>query len=115
MDVFPMSDKMLDLVAGRFRTLGAPYRLRILQVLTRGAMRVGDLVEELHGNQPNVSKHLQILHQAGIVGRRREGNGTVYSLNDPTIFRLCELVHRNESRKSEAASGHIKTRSCSAS
>jgi DNA-binding transcriptional ArsR family regulator len=62
-------------------------------------MRVGDLVEELDGNQPNVSKHLQILYQAGIVGRRREGKSIVYSLNDPTVFRLCELVHRNEAKK----------------
>ena len=74
MDVFPLSEKMLDLVAGRFRTLGDPWRLQILQVLTRGAMRVGDLVEEFDGNQPNLSKEPQILYQAGIVGRRREGN-----------------------------------------
>jgi DNA-binding transcriptional ArsR family regulator len=100
MDVFPMSDTMLDLVAGRFRTLGEPYRLRILQVLRRGEMRVGDLVEELDGNQPNVSKHLQILYQAGIVGRKREGSSIVYSLNDPSVLKLCELVHRNEAKKS---------------
>jgi DNA-binding transcriptional ArsR family regulator len=110
MHVFPVSDKMLDLVADRFRTLGEPYRLRILQVLRRRAMRVGDLVEELDGNQPNVSKHLQILYQAGIVGRRREGNSIVYSLKDPTVFRLCELAHRNEAKKSRAASAISKTR-----
>ena len=90
-----MSDKTLDLVAARFRTLGEPYRLRILQVLGRGAMRVGDLVEELEGNQPNVSNHLQILYQAGIVGRRREGSSIVCSLNDPQ----CVEVARTRASK----------------
>lgn len=100
MGVFPLTDKTLDLIAGRFRTLGEPYRLRILQVLARGPMRVGDLVKGLDRNQPNVSKHLLILHQAGIVSRRREGNSTIYSLNDPSVLKLCELVHQDEARKS---------------
>jgi hypothetical protein len=64
-------------------------------------MRVGDLVEELEGNQPNVSKHLQILYEAGIDGRRREGSSIVYSLNDPSVLKLCELVHRNETKKEQ--------------
>ena len=93
-----MSDEMLVPIASRFRTLGEPYRLRILQVLRRGAMTVGELVQSLDGNQPNVSRHLQILYQAGIVGRRREGSNVIYSLNDLTVFRLCELVHRNKTR-----------------
>ena len=59
-----MSDKMLDLVARRFRTLGEPYRLRILQELEVGEKSVGELVAALDGNQPNVSKHLQILSDA---------------------------------------------------
>lgn len=94
-----MTGKMLDLVAGRFRTLGEPYRLRILQVLRRGEMTVGEVVQSLDGNQPNVSKHLQILYDAGIVNRRREGISIWYSLLDPSVFRLCELVHQNEIRK----------------
>jgi DNA-binding transcriptional ArsR family regulator len=94
-----MNDKMLDLVAGRFHTLGEPYRLGILQVLTPGAMSVGELVKELEGNQSNVSKRPFLLHQAGIVNRRRAGKSIIYSLNDPAVFRLCELVHRNETEK----------------
>lgn len=87
-----MSDEMLVLVASRFHVLGAPYRLRILQVLRKGAMTVGEVVHSLNGNQPNVSKHLQILRQAGIVSRRRSGSSIIYSIRDPTVFTLCELV-----------------------
>lgn len=95
-----MSEKMMALVARRFRTLGEPVRLRILHLLASGEMTVGELVEQLEGNQPNVSKHLAILHDAGLVGRRRDGTSVLYSISDPMVFRLCDLVCRSESKKS---------------
>lgn len=95
-----MSDKMLDLVARRFRTLGEPYRLRILQELEAGERSVGELVMALDGNQPNVSKHLQILFDAGLIGRRREGTSIFYAISDPMVFKLCALVCSSEAEKS---------------
>lgn len=95
-----MSDKMLELVAKRFRTLGEPFRLRLLQELEAKEKTVNELVVALDGNQPNVSKHLQILHDAGLVSRRREGTSIVYAICDPMIFKLCDLVCRSESKKS---------------
>jgi DNA-binding transcriptional ArsR family regulator len=99
MNTFPMEDKVLELVAHRFHVLGETYRLRILQLLKQRARNVGELVNELNGNQPNVSKHLQILRQAGIVDRRRDGNSVIYSLKDRSVWRLCELVQQNEQPK----------------
>lgn len=55
-------------------------------------MTVGELVHSLDGNQPNISRHLQILYQAGIVSRRRSGSNIIYSIKDLTVFTLCELV-----------------------
>ena len=95
-----MSDKMLDLVARRFRTLGEPYRLRILQKLEAGEKSVGELVAALDGNQPNVSKHLQILSDAGLIGRRREGTSIFYAISDPMVFKLCALVCSSEADRS---------------
>jgi DNA-binding transcriptional ArsR family regulator len=95
-----MSGKMLDVVARRFRTLGEPYRLRILQELESGEKSVGELVATLDGNQPNVSKHLQILFDAGLIGRRREGTSIFYAISDPMVFRLCALVCSSEAEKS---------------
>lgn len=91
---------MLDLVARRFRTLGEPYRLRILQELEAGEKSVGELVASLDGNQPNVSKHLQILSDAGLIGRRREGTSIFYAISDPMVFKLCALVCSSEAKKS---------------
>ncbi len=95
-----MGDKMLDVVTRRFRTLGEPYRLRIVQELEAGEKSVGDPVAALDGNQPNVSKHLQILSGAGLVGRRREGTSVFYAISDPMVFKLCALVCSSEAEKS---------------
>jgi|SRR5579875_129167 len=95
-----MSDKMLDLVARRFRTLGEPYRLRILQELEAGEKSVGELVAALEGNQPNISKHLQVLFDAGLIGRRRDGTSIFYAISDPIVFKLCALVCISEAEKS---------------
>jgi DNA-binding transcriptional ArsR family regulator len=92
-------EKMVELVARRFQVLGEPCRLRILQTLQGGAMTVNQIVVELDGNQPNISKHLQILFDAGLVGRERSGNSVLYSIADPVVFKLCELVCRSTARQ----------------
>lgn len=96
-----MNDRMLDLVARRFRTLGEPYRLRILQQLESGQKSVGELVDALDGNQPNVSRHLQILSDAGLVARKRKGTSILYAISDPLVFKLCALICTSEARKSQ--------------
>lgn len=88
----PLPDKTLELVAARFRVLAEPARLRILQSLQAGELPVGALVEQLDLQQANVSKHLQLLHRAGLVERRREGLQVIYRIADPSIFQLCDLV-----------------------
>jgi DNA-binding transcriptional ArsR family regulator len=100
MNSIAMTDATMDLVARRFRTLGEPFRLRILQQLQIGEKTVGELVEDLDGNQPNISKHLQLLYDAGLVSRRRDGNSVFYSIGDPMVFELCHLVCHSEAEKS---------------
>jgi DNA-binding transcriptional ArsR family regulator len=92
-------DKMIHLVARRFQVLGEPCRLRILQALQTRAKTVGEIVEELGGSQPNISKHLQVLYDAGVVGRERRGNNMLYSISDPVVFKLCDLVCRSSAKQ----------------
>ncbi|MEK7380129.1 MAG: metalloregulator ArsR/SmtB family transcription factor [Gemmatimonadota bacterium] len=83
----------IDLVAERFRTLGEPTRLILLDQLRRGQERsVNQLVDATGAGQANVSKHLQILLAAGFVSRRKDGTTVYYQLADPTVFQLCDLV-----------------------
>ena len=88
----PLSPAALDLVARRFAVLAEPMRLRLLQALFAGERNVTDLVGATGGTQANVSRHLQTLATAGILGRRKAGLQVFYSIADPTIFKLCELV-----------------------
>ena len=101
MQSLPLSDTMVDHVARRFRTLGEPFRLRILQTLESGEHTVTQLVDALDANQSNVSKHLQVLFDASLVGRRRDGNSIFYFIGDPLVFKLCELVCRSAARTSQ--------------
>jgi DNA-binding transcriptional ArsR family regulator len=102
------SDGMLDLVAARFRTLGEPQRLRILQVLESGEKTVGEIVEAVGGQQSNISRHLQTLHDASLVGRRRSGASVVYWISDPDVFRLCEIVCHSAEREARRSLAALK-------
>jgi len=88
----PLSDKTLELVAERFRVLGDPVRLRLLQTLEAGEKSVAELVEATGASQANVSKHLQLMLRAGVVQRRREGLFVFYSVRDSRVFQLCDAV-----------------------
>ncbi len=55
-------------------------------------MSIGALAEELEASQPNVSKHVRILQDAGLLARRQEGNTVYCSIADPTVFELCDVV-----------------------
>lgn len=88
----PMSPEALQLVAARFKVLSDPMRLRILQTLEAGETSVSALTEAVESTQPNVSKHLKLMQDAGLLARRQEGNTVYYSIADPTVFELCEVV-----------------------
>lgn len=87
-----MSDSLLPFVAARFRTLGEPIRIRLLQALQEGNRNVTQLVDDVGSSQPNVSRHLRVLQDAGLIVRRQDGNNVYYSIADPTVFDLCDTV-----------------------
>ncbi|MDQ2911522.1 MAG: metalloregulator ArsR/SmtB family transcription factor [Actinomycetota bacterium] len=88
----PIPDSLIELIARRFRVLGEPMRIKLLDQLREREASVSELSETTGGSQQNVSKHLGVLLDAGIVGRRKDGNQVYYSIVDEGIFRLCEEV-----------------------
>jgi DNA-binding transcriptional ArsR family regulator len=88
----PLPDDLAELIARRFRVLGEPMRVRLLDRLREGEATVGELSEALSTSQQNVSKHLSVLADAGILGRRKQGNHVYYRIVDEGIFALCEEV-----------------------
>ena len=110
----PLSDRARDLMAVRFRALGEPMRLKILERLFRSPASVGEILDAVGGTQANVSKHLAVLRSGRLVSGRKIGNRTVYSISDPALERLCavvcEAVSREARDEAEAVEGMRKRR-----
>jgi DNA-binding transcriptional ArsR family regulator len=88
----PIPGEFLDLMAEKFRMLADPTRLAILRTLMAGERSVSQVIDETGRNQANVSKHLKMLAEAGLVARRKEGLQVFYKVSDPLVERLCRLV-----------------------
>jgi len=88
----PVPTDVVQQVAAYFSILSEPMRLRILNLLQDGEKCVQDLVEATATSQANVSKHLKVMMQAGILSRRAEGTSAYYSVADDLSFELCTLV-----------------------
>ena len=89
-----LSDSQLEKVAGQFRLLAEPMRLKILQALCARPLTVGEIVEATGATQSNVSKHLALLALAGVITRQKDGQFVYYGMSNPLTMKLCELVHR---------------------
>lgn len=88
----PLPVPLVELIAQRFRVIGEPMRIRILDTLRERPMTIGELTEALDATQQNVSKHIGVLAQAGIVGREKQGSSVRCFIADESVFELCELV-----------------------
>jgi ArsR family transcriptional regulator len=84
--------ELVPVVAARFRALGEPGRLLILQALSAGERSVGQLAEQTGRSQPNVSQHLAHLSRAGLVEARRAGQHVFYRVADPYLEIICRAV-----------------------
>jgi DNA-binding transcriptional ArsR family regulator len=90
-----LPEGQLEEVALRFRLLGEPMRLRILQAVCQKPRPVTEIVEEVGANQANVSKHLSLLAGAGILARQKDGQRVFYGMKDQLAMKLCALVHKH--------------------
>jgi DNA-binding transcriptional ArsR family regulator len=75
-----LSDDQVTLVAERARALGDATRVRILDRLAHTEQSVGEVAAALACEPSSVSKHLQVLHRAGLVVRRRAASAVIYSI-----------------------------------
>jgi DNA-binding transcriptional ArsR family regulator len=91
--IHPLTQEAATLIAGRFKALSDPTRLRIIDTLCdQGEASVSELTEALETSQQNVSKHLAALYAEGYVARRKEKTRSLYRIADPMVLELCEQV-----------------------
>jgi len=88
----PLPAPLADAIAERFRILGEPMRIRLLDALREGPATVQELEQATDSSQQNVSKHLGVLLRSGMVSRRKEGNFSLYAVADEGVFDLCEQI-----------------------
>jgi DNA-binding transcriptional ArsR family regulator len=88
----PLPDDLVELIARRFRVLGEPMRIKLLDRLREGEASVNELSEALDSSQQNVSKHLAVLAEVGVLGRRKQGTHVYYRIVDEGVFALCDQV-----------------------
>ncbi|HEX6034733.1 MAG TPA: metalloregulator ArsR/SmtB family transcription factor [Anaerolineales bacterium] len=90
-----MSDRNLyELHASICHTLANPKRLEIIDKLRVGELSVTELVEALEISQSNLSQHLSVMRQRGIVTTRREGLNVFYRLSNSKITQACDLMRQ---------------------
>ena len=90
-----MPEEMLSAVANRFKLLSEPMRLKILRTLCENERTVQEIVNKINASQANVSKHLALMHDNGIVNRRKEGLKCYYSIADNSIIYACYLISKS--------------------
>jgi DNA-binding transcriptional ArsR family regulator len=104
----PVPPEVVQQVAEYFSLLSEPMRLRLLNQLSGGEKCVQELVEAMQTSQANVSKHLKVMWQAGILSRRSEGTCAYYRVEDEMIFELCNLVCNRLATRLEEQAHHFR-------
>lgn len=92
-----------------FGVLSTPARLRIIGALCNGEKNVSELLQQIELSQPNMSRHLNVLYRAGVVGKRRNGAQVFYRIADESVVRVCKAVCTQVGHESQAGSGGSKS------
>ena len=98
-----LSPEALEQVAAYFQALSEPTRLRILNLLRERERNVGEIAQLTGFTAANVSRHLALLAERGIVTRESRGTSAWYRIADPSIYQLCDLVCGSIARSFEQA------------
>lgn len=109
----PVPQEVVQYITEYFSILSEPMRLRILNLLRDGEKCVQELVEATETSQANVSKHLKVMLQAGILSRRSVGTSAYYRVEDELIFELCNLVCDRLATRIEQQARHFRAFSLS--
>jgi DNA-binding transcriptional ArsR family regulator len=77
-----------------FKALSHPARIRILEYIRDGEKPAGEIMEALGLEQSNGSQHLAVLRNRDILVARREGTNVFYSVRDPMLYEILDLLRR---------------------
>jgi ArsR family transcriptional regulator len=93
-NILPRVNTVRKFKAEIFQALGNPTRLQILEVLREGELPVSAIMARIGRDAANVSQHLSVLRLRGLVVNRKDGNQVFYSVRDPRLFEVLDLMRR---------------------
>lgn len=96
-----LTNDALAQVASYFQALSEPTRLQIINLLREQERNVGELAQLCGYSSANISRHLTLLTQRGLVSRESRGNSAYYRIADPSVYDLCDLVCGSIARQFE--------------
>lgn len=103
-----MPDTLRQFKANIFQALAHPTRIAIIEVLKDGELPAGAIIERLGLEQANASQHLSILRTKQIVSSRKEGNQVFYSVRDPLLIEVLDVMRRYFQAHVEEAMAMLK-------
>src|SRR5690242_5720226 len=89
-----MRDSLRRCKAETFQAFAHPTRIAIVEALRNGEMPAGSLIDQLELEQANASQHLAVLRAKKIVINRKVGNQVFYSLRDPVLIEVLDILRR---------------------
>lgn len=90
----PGQQRILEMHAEICRALSHPTRLQVLHLLKDEELSAGELARRADVSVTNLSQHLAIMRQAGLLASRREGSNVYYSLAAPQVLEACSVVQK---------------------
>lgn len=92
-----------------FQALGHPTRVALVEQLREGERSAGELIEALGLEQANVSQHLTVLRSKQIVRKRKDGNQVYYSISDPAMIKVLDILRQYFFKRLESTVGMFNT------
>jgi DNA-binding transcriptional ArsR family regulator len=89
-----MTQELHRFKAEIFQALAHPTRIAIVEMLRNGEMSAGQVIEQLGLEQANASQHFKVLRSKQLVVNRKEGNQVFYSLRDPVLIDVLDILKR---------------------
>jgi len=103
----PAARDLLRRHAEVFKALGNEQRAAIICALSDGEMAVSEIAQALGLEVPNVSQHLRVLRESGVLEDRRDGKYVYYSMANPKFLEACRLIRDAMIEQSEAEGGSV--------
>ncbi|HUH96357.1 MAG TPA: metalloregulator ArsR/SmtB family transcription factor [Anaerolineales bacterium] len=87
-------EKAFEIQAELCRAMGSPLRMRILDLLRHGSLKVNEIASATNQPQATISRNLKIMRNADIVATHREGSSVLYYIANPKLMSVCDLMRQ---------------------